>query len=115
MPSSRAAWIVFIILLAGFAVGVVQIFELRTDQGDVFPPYSTYRADPLGTRALYESFEQLKQFRVSRNFLPMEKLREPQGTLFILGLSPLPFLLSPKETLAHFPAWAAHGNRIVIS
>src|SRR4051794_25153038 len=92
MLNRRATWIMFIILLAGFTAGVMEIVQLRTEQGDVFPPYSTYRADPLGTRALYESFDQLKELRVSRNFAPLDKLRNPQGTLFFLGLSAVRFL-----------------------
>ena len=115
MARQRVAIFLFAVLLVGFVAGLVKIFHLRTEHGDVFPPYSTYRADPLGTKALYESLEQIKQLRVSRNFASMNKIRDPQGMLLFLGLEPAPFFKSPKETLQYFPLWAARGNRVVIS
>ncbi len=115
MPNRRVVIFLFAVLLAGFVAGLVELFELRTGHGDVFPPYSTFRADPLGTKALYESLEQIKQFRVSRNFASMDKIRDPHGTLLFLGMAPGPFFASPKESLLNFPKWAARGNRVVVS
>ncbi len=115
MPNRRLAIFLFALLLAGFVAGLVEIFALRTEHGDVFPPYSTFRADPLGTKALYESLGQLSEFRVSRNFASMDKIGDPHGGLLFLGLAAGPFFASPKETLEHFPLWAAQGNRVVVS
>ena len=39
-------------LLALFALGLLQLFQLRFDRGDIYPPYSSLRSDPLGSRAL---------------------------------------------------------------
>ena len=38
-----------------FVLGVIYLFLLRFEAGDVYPPYSSLRADPLGTMAWYES------------------------------------------------------------
>ena len=46
-------------LIVVFGAGVIRLFQLRFEAGDVYPPYSSYRADPLGTRALYQSLENL--------------------------------------------------------
>ncbi len=115
MPNRGLAIFLFALLLAGFVAGLVKIVDLRAEHGDMFPPYSTFRADPLGTKALYESLERINGFRVSRNFASMDKIRDPHGALLFLGLEAGPFFKSPEETLQHFPLWAAQGNRVVIS
>ena len=46
-------------LLAGCAailtLGLIRLFKLRFEAGDVYPAYSSLRSDPLGTMAFYES------------------------------------------------------------
>ena len=115
MRNRRPAVFLFALMLVGFVAGLVKLFDLRTEYGDVFPPYSTFRADALGTKALYESLDRMKQFRVWRNFAPIDKIHDPHGALLFFGLEAGPFFKSPKETLQHFPLWAAQGNRVVIS
>ncbi len=45
-----------VLLLGGlFVTGLIQLILLRFESGDVYPPYSSLRADPLGCKALYES------------------------------------------------------------
>ena len=36
-------------------LGLLQLLAMRAETGAFYPPYSTFRADPLGTRAFYES------------------------------------------------------------
>jgi hypothetical protein len=36
-----------------------ELFELRFERGDVYPAYSSLRADPLGAMAFYESLEKI--------------------------------------------------------
>ena len=43
------------VLVGAFLYGVARLYALRFEVGDVYAPYSTYRADPLGTGALYEA------------------------------------------------------------
>ena len=44
---------------AAFAFGIFRLFEFRFEAGDVYPPYSSLRSDPLGAMALYESLEKI--------------------------------------------------------
>ena len=37
---------------AVFVFGLVRLFELRFEVGDVYPAYSSLRSDPLGAMAL---------------------------------------------------------------
>ena len=79
-----------IILLLGclglFVWGVVQLFELRFSTGDVYPPYSTLRADPLGAMAFYESLGKMPGISVRRDFSVSNRLpEEPQTVYFHLA------------------------------
>jgi hypothetical protein len=51
-----------------FAFGVTRLVQLRFEHGDVYPPYSSLRADPLGTMAFYESLGKVPEVSVQRDF-----------------------------------------------
>ena len=73
----------------GVCVFVFWLLGVQFSRGDAYPRYSTYRADPLGTKALYESFEALSGFEVSRNLTAPRRLKLPSpSTFFRLGISP---------------------------
>src|SRR5438105_4014314 len=72
-------------LLAAFAYGINEVLRLRVREGDVYPPYSTFRADPRGTRALYEALAVLPGYRVSRNTRALTRLTGGSDTTLILA------------------------------
>ena len=55
-------------LAAAFFYGVTRLFVLRYEKGDVYPPYSSLRADPLGVKGIYEALDGLSGVEASRNF-----------------------------------------------
>ena len=71
-----------------FGWGLVELFELRFAQGDVYPPYSTLRNDPLGAAAFYEALEGQPGLRVERNLRPLDRLGKPPAVLY--GHAPTP-------------------------
>ena len=74
-----------VLLLLIFAAGVAHLFALRFESGDVYPAYSSLRSDPLGTKALYESLENIASLSVSRNYHLLKSLTfEPQTTFSYL-------------------------------
>jgi hypothetical protein len=82
--------VVAALVLALFVVGLLELVALRFEAGDIYPPYSTLRADPLGTKAFYESLEDIGGVSVRRNYLPQEQLLPlmhgaKRGTLVYLG------------------------------
>lgn len=80
--------VALMVLLAGTLAGVGYIFAMRLNRGDSFPPYSSLRADPLGTRLLFEGLSEMPGLRVSRSYEPLERLTtEPNRTLFISGFA----------------------------
>jgi hypothetical protein len=66
--------------------GLYRLLELRFAAGDVYPPYSSFRADPLGTRALFEGFELLPDRETRRLMEDLSRLESGRDTtLFVFG------------------------------
>lgn len=77
-----------LVLAALFSYGLVKLFLLRFEAGDVYPPYSSMRSDPLGTRALFEGLEQMGGGMVRRHFQPLTQIDfTPGRTVLLCGLS----------------------------
>src|SRR5262249_55724778 len=89
---------------------------LRFETGDVYPPYSSFRADPLGTKALLQSLGNLRGITVQRYFKALDNLREGRGrTLFVLGAQALDMEYSTEEEYKTLEQFMFDGGRIVIS
>lgn len=85
---SRHRGLALWVLMAGFAFGLVRLFALRADVGDLYPPYSSLRRDPQGTAVLFESLKSLPGVTVRRNFEPLDSVAvEGPATLLVLGVS----------------------------
>ena len=95
-------------------LGIMRLFELRYQIGDVYPPYSTLRADPLGTKALAAALDELPSIEVQRNFQQLPKLR-PSGpvTLVYAGV-PDQAVWTEQELLA-FNSLIGAGSRAVFT
>ncbi len=130
LPRRRVPWAIVTLaaLLMVFVAGVLHLFELRFDVGDVYPPYSTLRSDPLGAKAFFASLEELPGLRTERSLRPLsalgtEPLRpadydngEKTFTCFDLGVDARewPFLLQP-ESVERLEAIMQRGGRVVIT
>jgi len=83
-----AQGIVLIAVLAAAGLGFGYLYSLRISKGDVYPPYSSLRADPLGTRALHDGLEDLEGLHVQRRFKPLEGLPvSPPRTIILAGMT----------------------------
>jgi hypothetical protein len=110
------AGVVMALLLLFFVVGVVNLFVLRFETGDVYPAYSSLRSDPLGTRALYESLENIDGLAVRRNYHLLKSLTfEPQTTFFYLGTAADEFDSVPQEMIDVFDRLTQSGGRLVLT
>jgi hypothetical protein len=108
--------ILFLLMVAAFALAVVKLFLLRFGAGDVYPAYSSLRSDPLGSRAFYSSLEKINRVRVGRNFLPLQNLEfQPQTAIFYIGISPFDAESVPLEWLQIFERLTNKGGRLVLS
>jgi len=109
--------ILFIVLCAAaFLVGLVQLFRLRFEAGDVYPPYSSLRADPLGTMALCESLEELPRLSVRRDYSDSNQLPEtPHTTYLHLGAEEYEWQELPVNLFEEIESFATRGGRLAIA
>ncbi len=110
---SSVAWL--LLLAAGFTWGVWRLFDLRFSSGDIYPQYSSLRADPQGARALFESLGDLPGFTVERNFRQLDQLPKRRQTLFYIGVSPNNFEETPEDELKLFEGLAVSGSRVIVA
>jgi hypothetical protein len=81
-------------LLMGLAIllggGIYKVFRLRFESGDVYPEYSTLRADPLGAKACYQILEdfplgQNPDYLVDRNMRDVRLLKASEDSTFVFA------------------------------
>ncbi len=88
MKSRSHALVLGLVLLgAALVAGFVGVLEKRFVEGKVYPHYASYRSDPLGASALYESLERLEGFVVSRNVQHLNTVKglDDDTALLLIG------------------------------
>jgi hypothetical protein len=120
-------WIVALGLALLFAIGLYGLLSSRMDEGDAYPPYSSFRADPLGTKALFAALKDLpgQPVEVERHFRSLDRLaREPDGRandlhqtlLLLLGEEPRMWSWNPpKERVEAIERAARAGATVFIA
>jgi hypothetical protein len=107
------------ILTAGgagaFLFGLWKLYELRFTAGDIYPQYSSLRADPLGTKALYESLQRIPEIYPARSYVDLKNVPKRKGTVLFLGENPFLFEATPEDQLKEYEALARGGARVVIA
>jgi hypothetical protein len=102
-----------VLFLAVFCFGLVRLLQLRFSVGDIFPPYSSLRADPLGAKVFYESLRALPAYTTGRNERKLDHLGRGEGVvLFLLGVKGVNFSEKEREALDHF---LQTGGRLVLT
>ncbi len=112
--------LVLAVLLLG---GITRLLMKRYEKGDVYPPYSSLRLDPLGTAAFHDALTKQPGVSVRRNSEPLEDLERMSGmgtpggytspTILLLGIDPA-WVLDP-EGMATVKRLAAQGHRVVVA
>ena len=86
--STGIAVLVTVVLAVLFVWGVTRLFQLRFEAGNIYPPYSSLRRDPLGTKAFHDSLQELAGDRVQRNYEAAPAADGERGrTWLVLGLA----------------------------
>jgi hypothetical protein len=109
--------ILLLCLCAGaFALGLLRLFQLRYEAGDVYPPYSSLRADPLGTMALFESLQNLPGLNLQRDFSAANRLPEPRQTAYLhLAARPRDWQWAPEPIASEIQNFVTSGGRLVVT
>lgn len=108
-----------VVLIGGFLAIMVHLFSLRFESGDIYPPYSTFRADPLGARAFYESMDSLPDLTVER-WLETGAKMPPQAVghstaIFLLGLPHQALKMVDKVEVEAMEKFMQEGGQVVIA
>jgi hypothetical protein len=115
--------VVALVAAWGFATLVGQRFAA----GDGYPVYSSVRADPLGTKAIYDSLARMPGTTCERNYKKLDKLTGAAGkTLVLLHVQPESFSSSRDVEVGPFTFvkgidgeavmnFAAAGGRVLIT
>ena len=103
-----------LLLAAALVSGIAQLFALRLEHGDVYPPYSTLRADPLGAKAFYEALDELPGYNTRRNFRPLVRLHPAKPvTLIYAGVARQSQW--GEEEFREFQNLVASGTRVIFA
>ena len=83
MNRTKAFGLLILTVAAVFTFGLIQLFRLEFNTGNIYPPYSSLRSDPLGTKVLYESLRQLPSLSVSRSVKTIGEADATPNTAYI--------------------------------
>jgi hypothetical protein len=99
-----------------FAVGLVWLFWMRFQAGDLYPAYSSLRGDPLGTQVLYESLRNTDAYGATRNFSPLDQAKPAAGDTFLVcGLTGAEGFLDARMWQPLLDRIARDGGRLIIT
>ena len=112
---SKIITVLLFLILSLFVYGVVTLFTMRFEKGDVYPVYSSLRTDPLGTKVFYESLNMLKGISTTRNYRAFSQLDDYQhATIFYFGAHSGLLHSMDKGDVESLETVIAKGSRFVI-
>ena len=95
---------------------LTRLLLLRYERGDIYPEYSTLRADPLGTRVFYEALDSLPRYKIIRGLKSLHReLENKPETLFYLGLDSYALSSYTKDEVTDLDDFVAKGGRVIIT
>jgi hypothetical protein len=107
-------WIAGAVLVGALVWGVEQVVVSPLETGDIYPPFSSLRSDPMGTRALYDSLGEMPGITVERLYRQRTELSSPDEALFVLGVDPVGWSALKAKELSEYEKLVTHGGRLVI-
>ncbi len=108
---------ILVLVVCGLILGGTFFILLqgRIEKGDIYPPSSSLRSDPLGTMMLFESLGALPGISVTRDHKNSNTLPDGQSTTYLhLGGKALQWKRPPKDLSASMTRFLLSGGRLVI-
>lgn len=117
MPKNRNIPVLVTVLMGGFFIfGIIHLFLLRFEKGDVYPAYSSLRSDPLGTKAFYKSLENIDAYAVDRNYRPIDQIKwAEKTTFFFVGSRDYQTERVPEPVVENIDELAEKAGRLVLT
>jgi hypothetical protein len=110
---SRGVWLALTLVVL-FLAGVLELLFSPLRSGNLYPPYSSLRSDPLGARALLDSLNGLPAFKVSRSY-GEETVPDRDTVLFELGVDAASWTTRSTDALTDFERLLANHGRVVVA
>ena len=108
--------LVLVLGVGAFVFGLFELFKLRYEAGDVYPEYSSLRADPLGVMIFYESLAEMPHLTVRRDFSAQNKLPEDSNTAYLhLAGCSSDWTSMPVELFQEIERFLNRGGRLVVT
>jgi hypothetical protein len=108
--------LILLIAAIAFVLVIIALFQSRFEAGDVYPPYSSLRSDPMGTMVLFESLQEFPELTLRRDYSTAERLPEPDGTLYLhLAGDPEPFRHLSANEFDEVDHFVRRGGRLLIA
>ncbi|MBU1195551.1 MAG: hypothetical protein KKE62_18325 [Proteobacteria bacterium] len=106
----------FLILIILFCLSMINLFLLRFKSGDIYPAYSSFNSDPMGTKALFDSLVSLKGPDIARSFIPSEQIKNAKDTCIIIaGLRSGQRLFISQKEYENIERLTHEGCRLIIA
>lgn len=115
MRRALRTWTLVLIVGGVFFWCVIGLFNRHFASGEVYPEFSSMRADQKGSKLLFESLGRLPGVTVERNYLPFEFLPRDGATLILLGMDPMMVNWSGPLFLKRVELVASRGNRVLVA
>jgi hypothetical protein len=117
-PVSILSWI--ILLVAGVLTisAIVKMMGVRFSTGQTYPPYSSHRAEPDGTRVLFEALDRLPGVECERNYQPIKRLKASEGDVLIMAdlrAGKVQEHCGCVEDGKTISSWASAGGRVILA
>ncbi len=102
-------------LLVGglFLAALYHLLSLQFESGEAYPPYSSFRTDPIGTSALFEALGALDGLSVRRNLARIESIGPGVGRTLLFAGSTISD--DPESVIEALETFADEGGRLVIA
>ncbi len=116
MKKNFPALLLLFLVAGGFIFGIFYLFKVRFEIGDVYPPYSSLRSDPLGTMALCESLQKLHGLSIRRDFSAGERLPDGRSTTYLhLGARLEDWRALSPELAKELRRFIIEGGRLTVT
>lgn len=106
---SRSGLIMLCVLFVG---GLVQLNRISFNRS--YPPFSSLRSDPDGTKLLWDGLAGAGNIRETRSYHPLEETHFTGSSVFYLGLRPGSMAYADESFFREAEQVAKNGNRLVL-
>ena len=117
-PISILSWIILVVVGVLTASAIVRMMGVRFSTGQTYPAYSSHRAEPDGTRVLFEALDRMPGVECERNYQPIKRLTASEGDVLIMAdlrAGKVQEHCGCVEDGKTISSWASAGGRVILA